>query len=56
MSDLDAVVAVYGTHSEAEEAVKKLQRGGIDMHTLSIVGKIPTPMYARSDTTITATG
>jgi hypothetical protein len=34
-----AVVAVYGTHVEAEEAVKKLQRGGIDMHTLSIVGK-----------------
>jgi len=39
MSDLNAVVAVYGTHLEAEEAVKKLQRGGIDMHTLSIVGK-----------------
>jgi hypothetical protein len=39
MSDLNAVVAVYGTHSEAEEAVKKLQRGGIDMHLLSIVGK-----------------
>jgi hypothetical protein len=39
MSDLNAVVAVYGTHVEAEEAVKKLQRGGIDMHTLSIVGR-----------------
>ena len=39
MSDLSTVVAVYGTHVEAEEAVKKLQRGGIDMHTLSIVGK-----------------
>src|SRR5580658_333048 len=39
MSDLDAVVAVYGTHIEAEEAVKKLQRGGIDMHSLSIVGR-----------------
>src|SRR5271169_6581304 len=39
MSDLNAVVAIYGTHVEAEEAVKKLQRGGIDMHTLSIVGK-----------------
>jgi hypothetical protein len=33
------VVAVYGTHVEAEEAVKQLQRGGIDMKTLSIVGK-----------------
>ena len=39
MSDLNAVVAVYGTHGEAEEAVKQLQRGGIDMQTLSIVGK-----------------
>ena len=39
MSDLSAVVAVYSTHVEAEEAVKQLQRGGIDMHTLSIVGK-----------------
>lgn len=39
MSDLNAVVATYGTHVEAEEAVKKLQRAGIDMHALSIVGK-----------------
>ena len=39
MSELSAVVAVYGTHAEAEEAVKQLQRGGIDMKTLSIVGK-----------------
>jgi hypothetical protein len=39
MSEQNAVVAIYGTHLEAEEAVKKLQRGGIDMHALSIVGK-----------------
>jgi hypothetical protein len=39
MSDLNAVVAVYSTHIEAEEAIKQLQRGGIDMQTLSIVGK-----------------
>src|ERR1035441_1705171 len=39
MSELNAVVAVYGTHTEAEEAVKELQRTGIDMRTLSIVGK-----------------
>jgi len=39
MSEQSAVVAIYSTHIEAEEAVKKLQRGGIDMHTLSIVGK-----------------
>jgi hypothetical protein len=39
MSELNAVVAVYGTHLEAEDAVKELQRTGIDMRTLSIVGK-----------------
>ena len=39
MSKMDAVVAVYATHSEAEDAVKELQRAGIDMRTLSIVGK-----------------
>ena len=35
----NAVVAVYGTHVGAEQAVKALQRAGIDMHTLSIIGK-----------------
>ncbi len=39
MQEQNSVVAVYGTHVEAEEAVKKLQRGGIDMHSLSIIGK-----------------
>jgi uncharacterized membrane protein len=39
MSELNAIVAVYDTHAGAEEAVKDLQRAGIDMHTLSIVGK-----------------
>ncbi len=39
MSELNAVVAVYDTHVEAEEAVKALQRAGIDMRTLSVVGK-----------------
>jgi uncharacterized membrane protein len=39
MSELNAVVAVYGTHTGAEEAVKELQRAGIDMRTLSIVGR-----------------
>jgi len=33
------VVAIYGTHLEAEEAVKRLQHAGTDMRTLSIVGK-----------------
>jgi hypothetical protein len=32
-------VAVYNTHSEAEAAVKELQKSGFDMKKLSIVGK-----------------
>jgi uncharacterized membrane protein len=39
MSEQNAVVAVYETHTGAEEAIKELQRAGIDLHTLSIVGK-----------------
>ena len=39
MSELNAVVAVYETHLGAEEAVKELQRAGVDMRTLSIIGK-----------------
>jgi len=39
MSEQHSVIAIYGTHTGAEEAVKELQRGGIDMHSLSIVGK-----------------
>src|ERR1700723_3512374 len=39
MSEQNAVVAVYGTHIGAEDAVKELQRAGIDMHSLSIIGK-----------------
>ena len=41
LSERNAVVAVYGTHVGAEEAVKELSREGIDMRTLSIVGKDP---------------
>jgi hypothetical protein len=39
MSILNSVVAVYPTHTEADQAVKELQRGGVDMHKLSIVGR-----------------
>jgi uncharacterized membrane protein len=39
MSKENSVVAIYQTHTGAEEAVKELQRGGVDMHNLSIVGK-----------------
>ena len=34
-----ALAGVYNTHSEAEAAVKELQRSGFDMKKLSIVGK-----------------
>ena len=39
MTERNAVVAVYDTHPEAEEAIKKLERAGVDMRTLSVVGK-----------------
>jgi hypothetical protein len=39
MTKENSVVAIYDTHTGAEEAVKELQRGGVDMHKLSIVGK-----------------
>ena len=35
----NAVVAVYDSHLGAEEGVKELQRAGVDMRTLSIIGK-----------------
>jgi uncharacterized membrane protein len=39
MPTINSVVAVYPTHTGADQAVKELQRGGIDLHKLSIVGK-----------------
>ena len=39
MTDTNAVIAVYESHSGAEEAVKDLQKSGFDMKTLSVVGK-----------------
>jgi uncharacterized membrane protein len=35
----NAVVAIYKSHTEAEAAVKELQRSGFDMEKLSIVGR-----------------
>jgi len=35
----NSVVAVYRSHTDADQAVKELQRGGVDMHKLSVVGK-----------------
>jgi uncharacterized membrane protein len=39
MTEQDTVVAIYASHDEAEQALEQLQSGGIDMKTLSIVGK-----------------
>lgn len=39
MSKFDSVVAVFHTHPGAEQAIKELQRAGIDMHSISIVAK-----------------
>jgi uncharacterized membrane protein len=39
MNEHNSVVAVYSTHTQADQAVKELQRAGVDLHKLSIVGK-----------------
>ncbi len=39
MVEKNAAVAIYNTHTGAEEAVKELQKAGFDMQKLSIVGK-----------------
>ncbi|MBV8115359.1 MAG: DUF3341 domain-containing protein [Silvibacterium sp.] len=39
MPDTTAVVAVYDTHSAAEDAISELKKSGFDMTKVSIVGK-----------------
>ena len=39
MSEHNAVVGIYNAHTDAEAAVKELQKSGFDMQKLSIVGK-----------------
>lgn len=39
MTDTNATIAIYENHSDAENAVKELQRSGFDMKKLSLVGK-----------------
>jgi Heat induced stress protein YflT domain len=39
MSDTNAVIAIYDSHSAADNAVKELQKSGFDMKKLSVVGK-----------------
>jgi hypothetical protein len=38
-SSENAIVAVFATHTQAEDTIKELQRSGFDMKKLSIVGK-----------------
>ena len=42
MPQVNSVVAIYDSHSQAEEAVKELQRSGFDMKKMSIVGEVKT--------------
>jgi hypothetical protein len=39
MSTQSTVLAVYATHTEVREAVKKLQSRGVDVHKVSIIGR-----------------
>lgn len=39
MNRTNAVVAIYNTHAQAEDAVKELQKATFDMTRLSIVGR-----------------
>ena len=39
MYEQNVVVALYDSHVGAEQAIKKLQRAGLDMRDLSIIGK-----------------
>ena len=39
MSNQNSVVGIYKTHTDAEAAVKELQKSGFDMKKLSVVGK-----------------
>ena len=39
MPDANSVVAVYSSHTEAEDAVNKLAEAGIDVKKVSIVGR-----------------
>ena len=39
MTSKNSVAAIYETHEQAEHAVKELQEAGVDMKSLSIVGR-----------------
>ncbi len=39
MSEQNSVVAIFASHNQAEDAIRELQKSGVDMKKLSIVGK-----------------
>ena len=39
MNSKNSVAAIYETHEQAEHAIKDLQEAGVDMKSLSIVGR-----------------
>jgi uncharacterized membrane protein len=39
MEPKNSVAAIYDTHEQAEKAVKELQEAGVDMKSLSVVGR-----------------
>jgi len=39
MAHENAVIAIYATHTQAEDTIKELERSGFDMKKLSIIGK-----------------
>jgi uncharacterized membrane protein len=39
MSDKNSVVAIFDSHDRTEDAIRELQKSGIDMKKLSIIGK-----------------
>jgi len=43
------------THTDADQAVKELQRGGVDLHKLSIIKGYPTDEHAVGTTMLATT-
>ena len=39
MNSKNSVAAIYETHEQAEKAIKELQEAGVNMKSLSIVGR-----------------
>jgi len=56
MPKVDSVVAIYDTHEQAEQAIKELQEGGVDMKSCQSQRRICTRMNMSSVTTTPATG